>query len=116
MNKRVSGGSVQSEANLNPESVMKTRIKNSSFFAVLAGSLGAILATRGTAQTFTTLHSFSARSGPPFARRNSDGVYPYAGLILSGNVLYGTAIAGGSSDDGTVFAVNTDGTGFTTLH
>ena len=39
-----------------------------------------------------------------------------AGLILSGNTLYGTAVYGGSSGDGTVFAVNTDGTGFTTLH
>ena len=36
-----------------------------------------------------------------------------AGLILSGNTLYGTA-RGGSSGNGTVFAVNTDGTGFTT--
>jgi uncharacterized repeat protein (TIGR03803 family) len=37
-------------------------------------------------------------------------------LVLSGNILYGTAYAGGSSINGTVFAVNTDGTGFTTLH
>ena len=46
----------------------------------------------------------------------SDGSYPYAGLILSGNTLYGTTIDGGSSGNGTVFAVNTDGTGFTNLH
>ena len=47
---------------------------------------------------------------------NSDGANPYAGLILSGNTLYGTASDGGSSGNGTVFAVNTDGTGFTNLH
>ena len=47
---------------------------------------------------------------------NSDGANPYAGLILSGNTLYGTACGGGSSGNGTVFAVNTDGTGFTNLH
>src|SRR5260221_4251049 len=47
---------------------------------------------------------------------NSDGADPYAGLILSGNMLYGTALYGGSSDAGTVFAVKTDGTGFKTLH
>ena len=35
---------------------------------------------------------------------------------MSGNTLYGTAEEGGSSDYGTVFRVNTDGTGFTTLH
>ena len=47
---------------------------------------------------------------------NSDGANPFAGLILSGNTLYGTAEGGGSSGNGTVFAVNTDGTGFTNLH
>ncbi len=56
---------------------------------------------------FTNLHSFS---------EDSDGALPQAGLILSGNTLYGTASAGGSSGQGTVFRVNTDGTGFTTLH
>jgi uncharacterized repeat protein (TIGR03803 family) len=37
-------------------------------------------------------------------------------LVLSGNTLYGTAFGGGSSGNGTVFALNTDGTGFTNLH
>ena len=65
---------------------------------------------------FTTLYSFTAGSGNyPFIS-NSDGAYPYAGLILLGNTLYGTAWRGGSSRWGTVFAVNTDGTGFTNLH
>jgi uncharacterized repeat protein (TIGR03803 family) len=35
---------------------------------------------------------------------------------VSGNILYGTASAGGSPLSGTVFAINTNGTGFTTLH
>ena len=39
-----------------------------------------------------------------------------AGLILSGNTLYGTASAGGTNPYGTVFAVNTNGSSFTTLH
>jgi uncharacterized repeat protein (TIGR03803 family) len=61
------------------------------------------------------LHSFTLGSGsPPYA--NSDGWAPHAGLILSGNILYGTASGGGSSGNGTVFSVNTDGTGFTNLH
>jgi len=39
-----------------------------------------------------------------------------AGLVLSGSALYGTTESGGSSDDaGTVFKVNTDGTGFAVL-
>src|SRR6266851_5412500 len=66
------------------------------------------------AQTFTTLHSFTARSGSSFT--NTDGCCPLAGLILSNNTLYGTASAGGRSGNGSVFKVNTDGTGYTTLH
>ena len=63
------------------------------------------LNTNGTG--FTTLHSFT---------NSPDGANPYAGLILSGNTLYGTACSGGSSNAGTVFAVNTNGTGFVVLH
>jgi uncharacterized repeat protein (TIGR03803 family) len=65
---------------------------------------------------FTVLHSFTghyANSGPI---TNSDGAAPSGGLVLSGNTLYGTAQTGGTSGNGTVFAVNTDGTGFKTLH
>jgi hypothetical protein len=40
-----------------------------------------------------------------------------AGLILSGNTLYGTAEYGGTTTGyGSVFAVNTDGSGFTNLY
>jgi uncharacterized repeat protein (TIGR03803 family) len=64
--------------------------------------------------SFTNLHTFSALSGSNLT--NSDGANPYAGLILSGNTLYGAATGGGSSGRGTIFAVNTDGMGFTNLH
>jgi uncharacterized repeat protein (TIGR03803 family) len=74
-------------------------------------ALGLTLAGRVRAQTFTTLHSFTALN----TNTNSDGSFPYAG-ISSGNTLYGTANAGGSSGNGTAFKVNTDGTGFTNLH
>jgi len=66
---------------------------------------------------FTNLYSFSA-----FANNgsniftNSDGRYPAAGLVLSGNTLYGTASGGGSSGNGTVFEINADGSDFTVLH
>jgi uncharacterized repeat protein (TIGR03803 family) len=43
-------------------------------------------------------------------------VEPYASLILCSNTLYGTAGLGGTNGDGMVFAINTDGTGFTNLH
>ncbi len=94
---------------------MKARIKNLFVVPALIAGLVLIPAGRVTAQTFTTLHSFTASSNsPPYG--NSDGAYPVAGLILSGNTLYGTAQNGGRSDNGTVFAVNTDGTRFTNLH
>jgi uncharacterized repeat protein (TIGR03803 family) len=72
------------------------------------------VSTNGT--VFTALYSFTAGSGSFSSITNSDGAYPEAGLILSGNTLYGTAYFGGSSGVGTVFKVNTDGTGFTNLH
>ena len=86
---------------------MKTRIKNLFLLPALIAGLALIMAGRVTAQTFTNLHSFIAVS---------DGATPFGGLILSGNTLYGTARAGGSSGNGTVFKVNTDGSGFTNLH
>jgi uncharacterized repeat protein (TIGR03803 family) len=65
---------------------------------------------------FTNLYIFSALSPPfGFGGTNSDGAYPWASLILSDGTLYGVASAGGRFGNGTVFAVNTDGTGFTNL-
>lgn len=45
----------------------------------------------------------------------TDGGTSVAGLALSGNTLYGTTAYGGEGDKGTIFKVNTDGTGFTVL-
>jgi uncharacterized repeat protein (TIGR03803 family) len=61
-----------------------------------------------------TLHTFT--TPVPHSLTNSDGAQPYAGLILSGNTLYGTAEYGGTNAAGTVFAVSTAGTNFMTLH
>jgi uncharacterized repeat protein (TIGR03803 family) len=68
--------------------------------------------TNGTG--FTNLHSFTSTSGPSYT--NSDGANPIATLISSGNTLFGTTWQGGGSGIGTIFSINTDGTGFTTLH
>ena len=93
---------------------MKTCIKRLSPLPALTTALVLMLAARVTAQTFTTLHSFTTPD--PSTGTNSDGAWLQAGLVLSGNTLYGTAYTGCSSGNGTVFAVNTDGTGFTNLH
>jgi uncharacterized repeat protein (TIGR03803 family) len=87
---------------------MKIHIKNLLLLPALVAGLGLIPAGRVMAQAFTNLHSFA---GHP-----SDGDSPFAGLIISGNTLYGTAAAGGRSSYGTVFAININGTGFTNLH
>src|SRR5207237_2510237 len=78
---------------------------------------GTVFAVNTDGTGFTTLHSFTATStNSSGVYTNNDGANPYAGLILSGNTLYGTAQNGGSAGIGTVFAVKTDGTGFTTLY
>ena len=57
------------------------------------------------AQTFTVIKHFTG----------GDGANPYGGVLLAGDVLYGTTYAGGSSNQGTVFKVNPDGTGYNVL-
>lgn len=56
---------------------------------------------------YATLHSFT---------NNPDGAQPQGELVISGNTLYGTTTYGGTNNRGTIFAINTDGTGYTILH
>jgi uncharacterized repeat protein (TIGR03803 family) len=97
---------------------------------------GTVFAVHLDGTDFTTLHSFSAiryeaepsawrggyggypgpGGGGPSIPLNADGANPKAGLVASGDTLYGTASAGGASDQGTIFALKMDGTDFTTLH
>jgi uncharacterized repeat protein (TIGR03803 family) len=68
---------------------------------------GEVFAINTDGSGFTNLFSFT---------NGIDGINPEAGLVLSGHTLYGTADAGGAKNFGTVFAINTNGTGFTTLY
>jgi uncharacterized repeat protein (TIGR03803 family) len=79
----------------------------------LAGA-GTVFRVSTNGMHFANLHSFTVASGPDGT--NSDGVNPRAGLIISGDTLYGTASQGGQNGDGTVFALNTDGTDFRVLY
>jgi len=74
---------------------------------------GAIFSLKTDGSEFTVLHTLSSTNNNS---TNADGANPKADLFLSGNVLYGTTVFGGLRGAGTVFAINTDGTGFTTLH
>ena len=80
---------------------MKTIVKPFRFIMALL-SLG----TCATAQTLTTLVTFNG----------GDGANPQAGLVASGGTLYGTTYAGGSSNAGTVFAINANGGSFTNVY
>lgn len=63
------------------------------------------ITTNGTQAA--TLHNFG---GSP------DGAWPEAGLVLNNGVLYGTTYSGGSAGYGTVFAITTNGTGYSILY
>jgi uncharacterized repeat protein (TIGR03803 family) len=72
---------------------------------------GTVYKVKTDGSGFTVLHNFNF---------GTDGGYPggepRGGLVLAGNTLYGTAYRGGTGSSGTVFAVNTDGSGFIALH
>jgi len=72
-----------------------------------ATGFGTIFRVNTNGTGFTNLYSFT---------NGSDGADPAAGLVLSGNTLYGTAQYGGDNGDGTVFSISTNGTSFTQLH
>ena len=70
-----------------------------------------------TSLAFTNLHSFDAlQNNQQFISTNHDGANPQGGLVLSGNMLFGTTAGGGVNGSGTIFCVTTNGTNFTTLH
>ncbi len=62
---------------------------------------------------FTSLHNFT---GLNFFGGSDDGSQPWGDLVLGGSALYGCTRSGGTGDKGIIFAVNTNGTGYTVLH
>jgi uncharacterized repeat protein (TIGR03803 family) len=77
------------------------------------GGCGTVFSVRTNASGFAALHHFSKPDAA--TGTNMDGVAPCAALIVSGSTLYGTAPAGGTGGNGTVYSVRTDGTQFRTL-
>jgi uncharacterized repeat protein (TIGR03803 family) len=57
---------------------------------------------------FKVLHSF--KNG------KHDGTQPHTNPMPDGSILYGLTSHGGTKDEGTIYRMNTDGTGFKVLH
>jgi uncharacterized repeat protein (TIGR03803 family) len=68
---------------------------------------GVVFSINTNGSAFKLLHTFTA---------SNDGAYPAGRLVVSSNVLFGTTLTGGAFQQGTVFKLNTDGSGFTVLH
>ena len=82
-------------------------MKNPRHLLPLGLALLASFTGGGAARAVTILHNFTFSA--------TDGRYPNGELTLSGSTLYGMS-SGGSSSNGAVFKVNTDGSGFGLVH
>ncbi len=97
-------------------------LSGSTLYGTASGGGGADAGTIFKINTdgtgFATLCAFTAATYDPVSRgyTNADGARPYASLLLAGDTLYGTASAGGGGHSGTVFQINTNGTGFALVH
>ena len=69
---------------------------------------GTVFSINTQTHTETTLHCFRGSAG--------DGFEPFDNLVNVNGVLYGTTVKGGSSNTGTVFSLNLDGSGYQTVH
>jgi len=74
-----------------------------------ANNKGVIFKVNTDGSGFTKLIDFDGLNG------TKKGSYPEGSLILSGNLLYGMTGQGGTDNEGVLFKVNTDGSGFTKL-
>jgi uncharacterized repeat protein (TIGR03803 family) len=71
-----------------------------------ANALGTVFRVQTDGTEFQTLHTFNGL----------DGEHPYHNdLTICGSTLYGMTSEGGTNDCGTIFSMNTDGSGFQTL-
>ena len=69
---------------------------------------GTVFSMNSDGTGFGLLHTFAGGA--------NDGSQPRGSLTLSGSKLYGMTYYGGSANNGTIFSMNTNGTGFTLLH
>ncbi len=73
-----------------------------------AYTVGTIFSLNSDGTNFSVLHEFN--------NDGSDGTSPATSLTISGSTLYGVTASGGQYYNGTIFKINTDGTGYSVLH
>src|SRR5208282_814979 len=76
-----------------------------------SNNLGTVFSVATDGSGYTVLHTFARTN-----LVNVEGARPVGTLVLSGNTLYGAANVGGTNGFGTLFSVNTNGSGYTVLH
>jgi len=73
---------------------------------------GVVYSMNTDGSNYTVLHAFTSAA--------PDGYQPLVSVVLSGSTLYGTTYyggsAGGSSGNGVIYSVSTDGSDYTTLY
>ena len=79
---------------------------NTIYFTTDRPDLGTVASVLTNGSGYTLLTTFA----------DTNGFSPGATLILSGGALYGTTAFGGAYEDGVVFKLNVDGSGFSLLH
>jgi uncharacterized repeat protein (TIGR03803 family) len=72
------------------------------------GSDGTVFKVNTDGTGFSLFHSFSSAG--------TDGFFPDASLVASGSTLFGTTAQGGSPHNGTIFQINTSGSGYAVAH
>jgi uncharacterized repeat protein (TIGR03803 family) len=93
----------------NPEGglvLVGDKLFGSTFYGGTAGR-GTLFALKTNGTSFANVHNFL---GFP-----TDGANPNMSLLLAGGLLYGPTSSGGSAARGTLFLLNTNGTGYTLL-
>ena len=81
-----------------------------------ANNAGTVFQIENDGTGFTTLHDFATHNWSGTAWTNADGYEPLGPLVLVGDSLYGTTTDGSPIGLGTIYQIQTDGSGFTNLY
>jgi uncharacterized repeat protein (TIGR03803 family) len=104
------GGADGSKPNYGGPVVSGSTIYGAAGYGANGGGVVFSMGTDGSA--YTALHTFASAAG--------EGWKPLGSITLSGSTIYGTTYRGGvgagDTGYGSVFAVNTDGTGYRNVH